>query len=195
MSLQIESLNQGKIEKFGYNRSDVSKVRLGELPPLSSIDFARYAGNTLMIALEGQSDELKDSIAKTVNYRLQKIVDLPIREDAPLSFSREVIMGLEEKIEHMHPNNENAAALRQMVEEIEGSEYDDIAADHGNPFTIVDDNILIGEKYLVSVKEFAYFTSYALAGGHFGWGNRGVPRVALDALTRIQESLKILQPV
>lgn len=182
MSLEIETLNLGKVENFGYNGPDVSEIILGELPPISFVDFARYSSNTLIIALEGQNDIVRDSIESFTDSHLTKVESLPIRENAPRSLQEDTIDDLEGVLQRMEPNNHNFRSMQILLEEMKSVENNDIPQDLGNPFSIMDSGIMIGEKYRLTVEEFAYFTSYALAGGHFRWGSRGVPRVALMRL-------------
>lgn len=192
MSYRIETLNKGTIENFGFLGPDVSKIRLGEMPAIDFEDFCNWSTNTLIVALETADHDLKKEIETIVAGTHGKIKDLSVRED-PLDFRTETRRALAEALEKLPDNHVMKVPFEQMIEELDRSQDSWETAQHydSNPFSIEGGHIVIGNTYKLTLREFAYFSTYVMAGGWFGWDERGIPRPARESIDKLQDCLKI----
>jgi len=220
MSYSIETLNRGRKDEFGFWGPDTTRVRLGELPPMSFSQFCDYASNTLIVSLEGATQTERENIAKIVDQAVLQIKDLKVQPkktaaDFPRLHHAETEELLAFSLSDVNLTVHKALLPTDFLEAIDDAQKagdrdrlndltDELiiainiangqeAVDYGeNPFKIMNSQISIGGKYEVDFEEFAYFVTYVLTGGLAGWGSRGIPQETHANLEKLVESVRIV---
>ncbi len=202
MSYELETKNRGAITEAGFWRNDVSRVRLGELPPISAFQFVKYSAEILPAILEKASPEKKEAMAETIFVVYENTADLPIRSTAnilenpryhiiqstrveiPLELREagieieavESSLGLIEELNKAVDEGNEVLSARLFEElSIAFSEARGIKIHQyrENPFKLSDNGtVIIGNIYEVDSLTFTYFATYVMNGGFRGWSEK-----------------------
>ncbi len=211
MSLNLETLNRGFVENFGYSYGGVQRVLLGELPAMPTPQFCELATQVLL-EISGRLDEpswrmigeslqlafLRDEQTKVDRESIFDLPELlPVTKVSDQDLSGEglgmTLQGVEmteELAQRIHDadETERRRLMESLIANLILKNGWVAEAYQANPFSLTEDRVLIGTLYELSYLEFAGFVSQILAGGIFGWDeNQGMPKAAKEAIAKLKE--------
>lgn len=217
MSFRLETLNKGVPEEnFGFFSNDTSRVRLGELPPISLYNFCQYSTEVLLQALREAPEQAKLEIAEMVRGLCLSTSQVKVRDTSDvvnLPRSHHVISKSVVPPSPLNPDLEFRAttlpeslyaALReafysddvqfkaQVAEELAIALSDTetpIQEYSETPFLLSEGVVFIGTSYEVNLLEFTAFSTYILGGGFLGWGELGIPDFVHQHIQRLDKAI------
>lgn len=211
MSLQLETLNKGTVEDFGYSYGGVHRVLLGELPPMPTSQYCELAGNALL-QISTQVDEitwekLGQKLRRAFYRDEQTKVDRESFLDLPEILPINGLPGEDVSAENLGLQLQNVVLSAELAQRLSDADpveraqiFDSIIANlilqngwtaelyQGNPFVVADDRVIIGGVYELSFLEFGGFVGQVLAGGIFGWDKeKGMPKAAKEVIRKLRQ--------
>lgn len=179
MSIELETLNQGRVPDFGFWGPDITRVMLGDLPAMRLVDFCRYATNILITVIplikEVERKQIMDSVKwiTSTHEKMSIRPDNEVTEASTYSDERPAVFlqdsqQIEEFVSSLNPGGKTVVDYTR------------------NPFLVQEGNINIANTYLVAPAHFADLTLSILHGGFMGWSEElGVPECADRNLRRL----------
>ena len=212
MSWAIET-SRGEIGGFGFVFG-TSRIHLGDLPAMSVDQFAHYATEIITDSYRRATPDQKQLMQEHISYALEshRSNNSAIRNESPLHFPRHQVMKdfsveVSEDIPNtivsqgqmdpefireiltQEPNSRRGAQLMNEAEvAFQDAMFGHVIDYSSNPFRVDRQSIAIGNTYFgVPFSHFALFAAMTIAGGHYGWGEEGIPRSANTAMESLQE--------
>lgn len=189
MTLEMKTLEGGVID-VGFWGGDITKIQLGELPPMTTQQFAGYAAMLLVddiIPNYDPMDRLDWAIeSKAINADLEITPQLELTGKFLAQDTDELASQLFKVPDR--DLDELIIVLQAAVTPVDEPEY---YAE--SPFSITSDgnvSMELGEdRHTVKAREFHALTNYVLHGGMMGWGYSGTYDEVRDAANKISEAL------
>jgi hypothetical protein len=188
MTRILRTVDGGEIE-FGFWGVDVSRIQMGEAPPMQTTQFAGYAALTLIGGVFPKlTQEKQAEWASDVRYVRETVDPLPILRLTGAYSQFESAPALAAQIDRVAPEDQAdfAAAIRAA-----GTPVEPAVAYTENPFIAREDGqaVRIADRHEVSADEFFNVTNAIIVGGYMGWGELGTYQEVKDAAVMLDEAL------
>lgn len=192
MSVIIETLGGGEIGT-GFWEPDTSRVRLGELPPMTTVQFVGYAAITLT---QGVIPRL-DTPARTEWARDMATAHAAVQNMPVLNFTGKFLAQDLGTLVSQIPTVEagDAAELSAALSAAATPLEDTVVYYPENPFRVQPDGQYVGfvhdeaVRHVVTAEDFFNLAYHVLSGGIMGWGGHGTYQEVKDAAAHIHTAL------
>ena len=217
MSFRLETLNKGVPEEtFGYFSNDTSRVRLGELPPISVYDFSRYSTDILIQAFSDAPEQTRQEMKGIVRDLSLSVSEDKVRDTSDVAHLPRNYHVISRSVIPPSPSNPNLEfretklpdALKDELREAMQSDNLEFKARVAEnlaialseatapireypitPFLLSENTVLISMTYAVDLLEFTVFSTYILGGGFLGWGELGIPDFVHQHIQRLNKAV------
>ncbi|HUA13309.1 MAG TPA: hypothetical protein VL989_02305 [Candidatus Sulfotelmatobacter sp.] len=190
MAINVETIDGSNIET-GFWGPDITKVQLGDLAPITTQQFAGYAGLALADVIPTLNSEFKQRFAVSVALERVVIESLPTL----VITGKFIAQTTEELLDQFFTVDEEdkeelAFALSAALAPTREAEYYP-----ENPFSLQTDDQSVriedlnGTGYAITGEEFARFTFWIMRGGLAGWDQSGAYSEIRSLAERFDELL------
>ncbi len=191
MTLILETLTGEEIAT-GFWGPDTSRVQLGELPLMTTQQFAGFAALALSQEIIPQLEpERRGPWSRVSRVMYEEVISAPLRPSTGKYFAvpRDELLA---QLDTVAPEDE-----RELTGEAVASAVPTPAAVYYSetPFVVQADGQRVGfrnedeVKAVITAENFFIMSSSVIGGGIMGWGRYGTWQEVKDAATQINDSL------